>query len=201
MRVSRPERRYPSRVAASPGLLGCNRALAPTHSWRLWEIPWPSPHLPPARLWLPPDYVLIGGMDDDEEDEAEREAFRVSMNRALGIWFAPAAGAAIDLRRGVRRWALHISPRGEYPNASISPPPAILEEYECALQSAGGRVWNVVTYVTESKEFGTHYALSAYSPLTKGAHVTASGDGSTPDMESEALAILASFTEDDLASF
>jgi len=70
-----------------------------------------------------------------------------------------------------------------------------LEEHECSLTSLGGRVWNVVTYITESKEFGTLYKLTAYSPIPGGLYLRAGGGGAAADAEAEALAILASFHE------
>ena len=185
--------RYPSRTKASPGLTPCNRLLPVTAHWRTWEIPWPSPHVRPARLALPEDYHLVGEYPGSDGDEEDAETFRLATNRALGIWFATRPGRAREARADVRSWALHISPHEEYGNASFVPPPAVLEEYECSLASEDGRVWNVMTYITESKEFGTLYNLTAYSAIPGGLYLRAGGSGSAPDAEAEALAILASY--------
>jgi len=144
---------------------------------------------------LPPDYHLVGEHPGKDEDEADAEFFRLSTNRALGIWFATRPGTRKDLRPDIRGWALHISPNEGYGSASFVPPPAVLEEYECSLTSAGGRVWNVMTYVTESKELGTLYNLTAYTEIPGGLYLLGGGEGSAPDAEGEALAILASFHE------
>src|SRR2546422_2174432 len=193
--MSRVTPRYPSRATASRDLPPCNRLLPGTENWRLWDIPWPSPHVSPARLMLPPDYHLVGEHPGKDEDEADAEFFRLSTNLALGIWFATRPGTRKDLRPDIRGWALHISPNEGYGSASFVPPPAVLEEYECSLTSAGGRVWNVMTYVTESKELGTLYNLTAYTEIPGGLYLLGGGEGSAPDAEGEALAILASFHE------
>jgi hypothetical protein len=146
-------------------------------------------------LVLPPDYHLVGEHPRKDEDEAEAETFRLSTNRALGIWFATRPGATKDRRPDVRSWALHISPNEGYGSAGFVPPPAVLEEYECLLTSAGGRVWNVMTYVTESKEFGTLYNLTAYTEIPGGFYLRGGGGGSAADAEGETLAILASFRQ------
>ena len=143
---------------------------------------------------LPPDYHLVGEHPGEDDDEADAELFRLSTNRALGIWFAPRPGPSKELP-DIRSWALHISPEEGYGSASFVPPPAVLEEHECSLTSAGGRVWNVMTYVTESKEFGTLYNLTAYSKLPGGLYLRGGGGGAAADAEGEVLAIFASFHE------
>jgi hypothetical protein len=193
--MSRVTPRYPSRAKASRNLTPCDRALPDTGGWRAWDIPWPSPHVNPARFALPPDYRLVGEHPGNDDDEADAEMFRVSTNRALGIWFATRPGPRTDIRPDIRGWAFHISPEEGYGSAGFVPPPAILDEHECSLTSVGGRVWNVVTYVTESTELGTLYNLTAYSQIRAGLYLRGGGEGAGADAEGEALAILASFSE------
>jgi len=125
---------------------------------------------------------------DTEEEFQERLS---SMDRALGIWFAPALGPVSDPRK-IRSWALHISPEGEYGNAGISPTPTILEERECRLVGRDGRAWNVATFVAEQDENRVTFWLTAYSALRPGLYLRAGGHGSAPDFEAEAVAILSS---------
>ncbi len=63
------------------------------------------------------------------------------------------------------------------------------------MTSADSKVWNVVTYVTESKEFGTLFNLTAYTQIPSGLYLRGGGSGGGADAEGEALAILASFRE------
>ena len=161
-------------------------------------MPRPSPHVPSARVLLPPDYELVGAHLDEGDNEAEIEASRLSTDRALGIWFAPRPGIKVDTTRGLRSWAFHISPRGEYSSAGFGgfdQLPTLLGEDECSLTSVGGRAWNVITYVMESKVFGTQYALTAYSEIGGGLYLRAGGEGQIADAETEGLAILSSFRE------
>ena len=187
--------RFPRRTIASPGLHPCSASLPSTANWRSWDIPWPSPHVASARFTLPPDYTLAKHHLADNADLAEAEIIRQSTDRALGIWFAhrptPRGGVLPD----IRSWAFHLSPEERYPNSGFTPPPTLLHEHECVLTSAGGRIWNVITFVTESRELGTLYRLAAYSKVTEDLCLSAGGGGAAPDAEAEALAILTSFQQ------
>jgi hypothetical protein len=184
--------RYPSRVRASTQLAPCDVQVPDTSDWRFWEVPWPSPHVGPLWLRLPPEYWdRLGSMREEGDTEEEFQERLSSTNRALGIWFAPALGPLVDPSR-IRSWALHISPEEEYGSAGIGPTPTILEERECRVVGRDGRKWNVVTFVAEQSENGVTFWLTAYSSLGRGLYLRAGGHGAAPDFEAEAFGVLSS---------
>ena len=167
--------------------------LPDTSEWRRWDVPWPSPHVGPLQLMLPRGFSLPPDAEDHEEIAAEAEAQLMSRDRALGIWFALPVSPKVDPFRGPKSWAMHISPRAQYPSAGISPPPALLDERECTVLSHG-RTWNVITFVTEGGGWGTAYWFGAYSIIGPGVTLSANGHGPQADFQGEALAILLSVT-------